>query len=269
MWRYNPFTPWIIPKIPPLCGLQDPITPAWVLSASHMLRNIFLHSCTEILHTLLFLGEGNLNVSGISVDEQSHTGSVFLCFALNPLPQFRHYNIFISIPVCVLSVERGADLQLNLQIFNLWKWGHWCHQRLWYCYDCSAKSWLIFILSGLFWIKKKKCSTGWVARWTTHLLTHLQYWSFFEEVSGLPGYHLWVTAQSESLFLGQILACCPSGSHWWSGEHWQECSQAPPAPVEVPGVAAHACDCTPAYNALPVLQSALTGCSPLQTGLRI
>lgn len=93
--------------------------PAWVLSASLMQWNIFLHSCTEILHTLLFLGEGDLNVSGISVDEQNHTGSVFLCFAFNPLSQFRLYDIFISILVCVLSVERGADLQLNLQIFNL------------------------------------------------------------------------------------------------------------------------------------------------------
>lgn len=79
--------------------------PAWVLSASLMQWNIFLHSCTEILHTLLFLGEGNLNVSGISVDEQN-CGSVFLCFALNPLLLFRHYNIFISI----LFVECGTDL---------------------------------------------------------------------------------------------------------------------------------------------------------------
>lgn len=35
---------------------------------------IFIHSCAHILLTLFFLDEGNLNVSGIFVDEQNHAG---------------------------------------------------------------------------------------------------------------------------------------------------------------------------------------------------
>lgn len=89
---------------------------ALVLSASLMqwksLGKDFIHSCTDIQHNLLFLDESNLNVSGNSVDEQNHAGLVFLCFALSPLLQFRHYNIFISILVCVLlsRVEQSCCL---------------------------------------------------------------------------------------------------------------------------------------------------------------
>ena len=102
-----------------------------------------------------------------------------------------------------------------------------------------------------------------------HSLTDLLHWSSSREDSGLPGYHLWAMAQSGSPFPAQTLGCGPSGSHWWNVAHWQECFQAPPALVEVPWVGAHACGCTLAYTAPPALQSVLTGCSPLPTGLSI
>lgn len=85
--------------------------------------------------------------------------SIFLCFTLSPPPQLRHDNIFISIPVCVLSVERGAEFQLNSQICNLWNRGHrpTCSSAqsrwLWFCDGWLKSSWLgyIFTMTVFLW----------------------------------------------------------------------------------------------------------------------
>jgi len=72
-------------------------------------RIIFIQSCIEIIYTLFFLSNGNLNASGNSVNEQHQADQVLLCFSLSNLAWFTHYNISISIQVCDLSAEPGAE----------------------------------------------------------------------------------------------------------------------------------------------------------------